>query len=261
MLAVLSPAKTLDFESRCPSLSPSQPPFLDEAEELVGVLRKKRRPQLQALMNISEKLADQNFARYRDWSRPFNEDNARPALLAFKGDVYNGFPLEQYTKRDFQFAQKHLRILSGLYGVLRPLDLMQPYRLEMGTSLKTTHGKDLYAFWDQKITQALNQSLAESRSRVLLNLASNEYFKTVDESQIDARVITPSFKDWKNGKYKFLSYYGKQARGMMGDFLIRNRIKKPDDLKEFHTAGYAFNEELTEGDNWVFTRDQPPSAA
>lgn len=257
MLAVISPAKTLDYESRCPSVTVSHPDFLDDSEELIGVLKKKRRPQLRALMNLSEKLADQNFERYQEWQRPFNEDNARPALLAFKGDVYTGFSLDEYTKRDFNFAQKHLRILSGLYGVLRPLDLMQPYRLEMGTPLKNARGKDLYAFWDTQITRNLNQALSESKSKTLINLASNEYYKTVDESLIDADVITPVFKDLKNGQYKFLSFYGKKARGMMCDFMIRHRLKKADDLKQFDTAGYAFNEALSEGNTWVFTRDEP----
>ena len=257
MLAVLSPAKTLDYESRCPSVDVSQPDFLDEAEELVGVLQRKRRPQLRALMNISEKLADENYERYRDWQRPFSEDNARPALLAFKGDVYTGFDLDRYTKRDFNFAQKHLRILSGLYGVLRPLDLMQPYRLEMGTSLKTARGKDLYAFWDTAITAAINQALAEARTKTLVNLASQEYFRSLQEDQVDGTVITPVFKDLKNGNYKILSFFAKKARGMMADYIIRSRLKKAGDLKGFDRAGYRFNESLSEGNTWVFTRDEP----
>lgn len=257
MIAVISPAKTLDYESRCPSVSVSQPDFLDEAEELVGVLRRKRRPQLRELMHISEKLADENYLRYQDWRRPFSEDNARPALLAFKGDVYTGFDLDAYTKRDFSFAQKHLRILSGLYGVLRPLDLMQPYRLEMGTALKTARGRDLYAFWDAAITEAINSALAETRAKTLVNLASQEYFRSIRDDAVNGTVVTPVFKDLKNGNYKILSFYAKKARGMMADYLIRNRLKKAEDLKGFDRAGYRFDEELSEGDTWVFTRDKP----
>lgn len=258
MIAVISPAKTLDYESRCPSVPSSEPEFLDESEALIKVLRKKRRPELQALMGISEVLADLNHDRYRDWHRPFSEDNARPALLAFKGDVYTGFTLDEYSRSDFAFAQKHLRILSGLYGVLRPLDLMQPYRLEMGTSLKTSRGKDLYAFWDQKITHALNETIAESGSRVLVNLASNEYFRSVDERSLDAEVIAPVFKDLKNGQYKIISFFAKKARGLMSDFLIRHRIRKAEDLKGFDGGGYRFRPDLSEGQQWLFTRDEPP---
>ena len=257
MLAVISPAKTLDFESACPAHTPSQPDFLDEAETLVGVLRKKSRPQLRELMSLSDKLADLNFQRYRSWSRPFSEDNARAALLAFKGDVYTGFELETYGRRDFDFAQKHLRILSGLYGLLRPLDLIQPYRLEMGTRLGNPRGKDLYDFWGDTITGAVNRAVAESGSKVLVNLASNEYFKSVHQEEIEARVITPVFKDLKNDSYKIISFYAKKARGMMCDYLIQNRVKKPDDLKNFDTAGYGYNEELSKEDSWVFTRDEP----
>lgn len=256
MIAVISPAKTLDYESRCPSVPTTEPDFLDDSESLIKTLRRKRRPELQALMSISENLADLNYTRYKEWERPFNEDNARPALLAFKGDVYTGFTLDEYTRHDFNFAQKHLRILSGLYGLLRPLDLMQPYRLEMGTSLKTARGKDLYAFWDQKITHALNEAIAESKSKVLVNLASNEYYRSVDESALDAEVVTPVFKDQKNGSYKIISFFAKKARGQMCDFMIRNRIKKPEGLKDFTTDGYAFNESLSEGNTWVFTRDE-----
>ncbi|MCB1229788.1 MAG: peroxide stress protein YaaA [Verrucomicrobiae bacterium] len=257
MIAVISPAKTLDYESRCPSLTPTEPEFLGESESLIKALRKKRRPELQALMGISENLADLNYRRYRDWSLPFTEDNARPALLAFKGDVYTGFTLDEYTKRDFEFAQQHLRILSGLYGLLRPLDLMQPYRLEMGTGLKTARGKDLYAFWDRKITHALNEALRETRSNHLINLASNEYFRSVRDDLLDAEVVTPVFKDLKNGEYRIISFFAKKARGMMSDFLIRNRIKRPEDLKDFDRAGYRYNAALSEGTTWLFTRDRP----
>ena len=257
MIAVISPAKTLDYESRCPPLPVSRPDFLDDSEILIKSLRRKRRPELQALMGISENLAALNHERYRDWHLPFDEDNARPALLAFKGDVYTGFSLDDYTRRDFEFAQRHLRILSGLYGVLRPLDLMQPYRLEMGTPLRTSRGRDLYAFWDATITHALNLAIAESKSAVLVNLASQEYYRSVQEGALEAEVITPIFKDLKNGRYKIISFHAKKARGLMADFLVRERIRKPERLKEFDRAGYTYREDLSEGNEWVFTRDEP----
>lgn len=260
MLAVISPAKTLDFESSCPPHSPTQPEFLEDSAALIEVLRKKTRPQLADLMGISEKLADLNYTRYRDWQLPFTDDNARAALLAFKGDVYTGFELGSYSKSDFQFAQKHLRILSGLYGVLRPLDLMQPYRLEMGTQLKNPRGKNLYAFWGDKITRNLKAALTKSGSDVLVNLASNEYFSAVDAESLSSRIVTPQFKDLKNGTYKFMSYYGKKARGMMCEFIVRNRVTDPTGLKKFKMEGYRYNAKLSSGDDWVFTRDTPPNA-
>lgn len=258
MLAVISPAKTLDLESSCPTVPVSQPDFLDQAEELIGMLRKKRRPELSALMGISEKLADLSFAYFREWERPFTDDNARPALLTFKGAVFTGFALDEYTKRDFQFAQKHLRILSGLYGVLRPLDLMQAYRLEMGTPLKTRRGKDLYTFWNSLITEAIRAALAETGTNTLVNLASQEYYRSIRESDLDVEVITPVFKDLKNGKYKVLSLFAKKARGAMCDLMIRERLTKPTGLKRFNCAGYRFNPGLSEGNTWTFTRDGPP---
>ncbi|MDF1816602.1 MAG: peroxide stress protein YaaA [Verrucomicrobiales bacterium] len=260
MLAVISPAKTLDYESACPPHNPTQPEFLDDSEELIAVLRKKTRPQLADLMSISEKLADLNFTRYKEWHRPFNEDNARAALLAFKGDVYTGFTLNTYGKRDFNFAQDHLRILSGLYGVLRPMDLMQPYRLEMGTKLKNPRGKDLYEFWDRKITDAIDEAVQKSGSDQLINLASNEYFSAIKKSALKSHIITPVFKDLKNEKYKIISFYAKKARGMMCDYMIKNRLKNPEELKKFNTAGYTYNKDMSDNVSWVFTRDEPPKA-
>ncbi len=261
MLAVISPAKTLDFDSACPAHCPTQPDFLPEAEELITILRKKTRPQLSELMSISDKLADLNFQRYKSWQRPFSEDNARAALLAFKGDVYTGFELEKYGDDEFAFSQKHLRILSGLYGLLRPLDLIQPYRLEMGTKLKSKKGKDLYSFWAETITPAVSAAISDSGSDCLVNLASNEYFSSVRQADLGAEVITPIFKDLKNGKYKIVSFYAKKARGMMCDYMITKQITDPKKLKKFNTAGYAYNAELSEGNDWVFTRDQPPAKA
>ncbi|MCG8598802.1 MAG: peroxide stress protein YaaA [Verrucomicrobiales bacterium] len=261
MLAVLSPAKTLDYESDLPAHRPTQPRFLDQSEELIEVLRKRSRPQLRELMGISEKLADLNFQRNKEWQRPFTEDNARAAILAFKGDVYTGFDLSQYSKEDFSYAQKHLAILSGLYGMLRPLDLMQPYRLEMGTALKNAKGKNLYEFWGNAITREVNKSLKASGSDTLVNLASNEYFKVLQPEDIKGEIITPAFKDLKNGTYKFMSFYGKKARGMMADFIVRERVETPAKLKKFKTEGYRYNAEMSEGNNWVFTRDEVPKTA
>ena len=258
MLAVLSPSKSLDFESTCPSHRPTQPQFLDDSQELITTLRKKSRPQLQDLMGISENLADLNYTRYKNWTLPFSEDNARAALLAFTGDVYAGFDLKDYSKSDFQFAQKHVLILSGLYGALRPMDLIQPYRLEMGTNLKTDRGKTLYEFWGDRVTKAVATALKSSGNDILVNLASNEYYSALQPEDLNARIITPMFKELKNGSYKFMSYYGKKARGLMCDFMIRNQISEPAELKKFRVEGYRYNAKLSDGDNWVFTRDAPP---
>lgn len=260
MLAVISPAKTLDYESTLPSLRPTQPKLLGQAEALVKVLRKLSSSDLQALMSISEKLGDLNAERYQSWSIPFSNDNARAALFAFKGDVYTGFSLDEYASSDITFAQKHLRILSGLYGVLRPLDLMQPYRLEMGTSLETSAGKNLYEFWGNQITSELNAAFKASGSTSLVNLASKEYFSSVIQGQLKGEVITPNFKDLKNGSYKIISFYAKKARGMMCDYMIRNQIKEPEGLKGFDREGYSFNSKLSTGNDWIFTRDEVPSA-
>ncbi|MEM7699891.1 MAG: peroxide stress protein YaaA, partial [Verrucomicrobiota bacterium] len=243
-----------------PSHRPTQPQFLDRAEELVGVLRKKTRPQLRELMSISEGLADLNFQRYREFSVPFTQDNARAALLAFKGDVYTDFSLADYGREDFQFAQKHLRILSGLYGVLRPLDLIQPYRLEMGTDLKTALGRNLYTFWGDNLSKSLNRSFKASGSVVLINLASKEYFSAIDQSALKGEIITPSFKDLRKGTYRVLSFFAKKARGAMCDFMIREQIEDPEGLKAFSGGGYRFNAKLSEGNQWIFTRDSPPAA-
>jgi len=259
MLAIISPAKTLDFESQIPSLKPSQPDFLDKSAELVRTLSQFSENDLSSLMNISPKLATLNHERYQSWSLPFSEDNARPALLAFKGDVYTGFTLNDYTRRDYTFAQKHLCILSGLYGMLRPLDLMQPYRLEMGTELKNSGGDDLYDFWKDQVTKALIKATKATKSKTLINLASKEYFNAVDTNALQSagiRIITPQFKDWKNGAYKFITFYGKKARGMMVDYLIRQRLISPDSLQSFNTDGYGFSKKLSQGDDWVFTRKQ-----
>lgn len=255
MLSVISPAKTLDFESPCPPHRATGADYLDASGELIAVLRKMTRGQLQELMGISAPLAEVNFRRFKEWKRPFTEDNARAALFAFKGDVYTGLTLDSYSRADLQFAQSHLRILSGLYGLLRPLDLILPYRLEMGTPLKTPRGKNLYEFWGNILTDGLNKSLLKSGSEVLVNLASLEYFGSIDPRAIQGRIITPQFKDSKNGTYKIISFFAKKARGMMCDFVIKNRIEEPEALKSFDSGGYQFNPALSDTSTWVFTRD------
>lgn len=255
MLMVISPAKTLDYESPLATESHTQPEFLDHACELIDQLKELEPHQVSNLMSISEKLGQLNAERFQNWHTPFNLDNARQAALAFKGDVYTGLAAESFSEDDFAFAQKHLRMLSGLYGLLRPLDLMQPYRLEMGTKFENSRGKDLYAFWGSILTDELNRLLAADDG-VLVNLASNEYFKSVKKKELNARLITPQFKDWKNGQYKMISFYAKKARGLMCRFAIENRITQADDLKGFNLDGYYFSEEQSEGNNWVFLRDQ-----
>ena len=255
MLMIISPAKTLDYESPLATETHTQPDFLDDACELIDQLKELEPHQVSNLMSISDKLGQLNAERFQSWHTPFTPDNARQAVLAFKGDVYTGLDAESFSNEDFSFAQKHLRILSGLYGLLKPLDLMQPYRLEMGTRFENTRGKDLYAFWGSKITEALNQLLA-SDDKVLVNLASNEYFKSVQKKHLDARLVTPQFKDWKNGQYKMISFYAKKARGLMCRFAIQNRITQADDLKGFNLEGYYFSEDQSDKNNWVFLRDE-----
>ena len=252
MLMVISPAKNLDFESPLATGTYTQPAFLDDACELIDQLKPLEPHQVSNLMHISEKLGQLNADRFSQWHTPFTPENARPAVLAFNGDVYTGLNAPGFSEDDFSFAQNHLRILSGLYGLLKPLDLMQPYRLEMGTRFENTRGKDLYAFWGDTITNALNDA---NDSGVLINLASNEYFKSVRKKSLNARIITPQFKDWKNGQYKMISFYAKKARGLMCAYAIKNRITAPEDLKQFDYDGYRFSDEQSSGDNWVFLRD------
>ena len=255
MLMIISPAKTLDYDSPLATESYTQPDFLDDACELIDQLKDLEPHQVSNLMSISDKLGQLNAERFRTWSTPFTPDNARQAILAFKGDVYTGLDAESFSADDFAFAQQHLRMLSGLYGLLKPLDLMQPYRLEMGTRFENKRGKDLYAFWGNKLTEALNQLLAED-NQVLINLASNEYFKSVKKKDLDGRLITPQFKDWKNGQYKMISFYAKKARGLMCRYAIQNRITQAEDLKGFNLEGYYFSEDQSDKNNWVFLREQ-----
>lgn len=255
MLIVVSPAKTLDFETPAKTETYSQPRFLDQSKKLVTEMRKMAPLDISNLMGISDKLASLNAARYEQWQQPFTTTNAKQAVLAFKGDVYTGLDAETLSDKDLSFAQEHLRILSGLYGVLRPLDLMQPYRLEMGIKLANEKGPNLYSFWGDEITDSINQELAESSNPVLINLASNEYFKSVKPKKLKAEVITPVFKDEKNGKYKIISFYAKKARGLMTRYIIDNRIDSPESLKAFDVEGYYFKPEESNSKEWVFYRD------
>lgn len=250
MLVVISPAKKLDYSSSIEAPLLSQPALLDHAEELSQGLKKLAPQDVSSLMHLSDKLGTLNYERFQEWQTPFNTDNARAAVLAFKGDVYQGLDADNMSAADLHWAQDHLRILSGLYGVLRPLDLMQAYRLEMGTKFANSRGKDLYQFWGDIITAELNQV----GSSVLVNLASNEYFKSVRKKQITARIVTPVFMDKKDDKYKIISFYAKKARGMMSRYIIQNRITEIEQINQFDTDGYLYNAALSEADAPVFLR-------
>ena len=254
MLIVISPAKTLDFETPPEAPAFTVPDFLDDSAELIDELRGFEPYRLSELMGISPKLAELNSNRYHAWSLPFTAENAKQAVLAFKGDVYAGLDADNLSPDDLAFAQQRLRILSGLYGLLKPLDLMQPYRLEMGTKLKNRRGKDLYDFWDDRINQALNRELAEQDDPVLVNLASNEYFKSVRADKLDARIVTPVFKEERDGQFKLISFFAKKARGLMSRYIIRHRLSDPQDLKGFDLEGYRFNASLSTQDKPTFTR-------
>lgn len=257
MLLVISPAKNLDYDSPLPAIKASQPLMLDEAQRLVDELKTYSPHQISALMGISDKLGTLNYDRYQAWQRPFTPKNARPAVFTFNGDVYQGLQAHQLDAHALAFAQSHLRILSGLYGVLRPLDLMQPYRLEMGTKLTNARGTDLYSFWREGITDHLNALIKKQRAQALINLASNEYFKAIDKKALSAPVIEPVFKDWKNGQYKVISFFAKKARGMMSAYIVRKQLTDPEALKSFDDGGYHYHEAMSTNQRWVFTRKTP----
>ncbi len=256
MLIVVSPAKTLDYESPLATEKFTQPDLVSYSKELIEVCRKLTPADVSSLMKVSDKIADLNVGRFQEWSETFTTDNARQAILAFKGDVYTGLEAETLSDADFDYAQDHLRMLSGLYGLLKPLDLMQPYRLEMGTKLANEKGTNLYQFWGNVITDKLNEAIAAQGDNVLINLASNEYFKAVKPKNLDAQVITPIFKDCKNGQYKVISFYAKKARGMMARYIIENRIESVADLTKFDVAGYYFVEEESTPTDLVFKREE-----
>jgi len=255
MLTVVSPAKTLDYESELPTQQHTMPLFLDDSAALVDVLKAKEPWELSDLMNISRDLATLNVNRFQSWSLPFSLENSRQAIYAFKGDVYTGLAAESLSAAEIKESQKRLRILSGLYGVLKPLDLMRPYRLEMGTRLSSPRGNNLYQFWGSRITEVLNQELESMKEPVLVNLASNEYFKSVKTKQLKARVITAVFKDLKGCQYKVISFWAKKARGLMARYIIQHKINLPEALKDFCAEGYQYRPDMSEGDQWVFTRD------
>ncbi|MDW6001701.1 peroxide stress protein YaaA [Vibrio mangrovi] len=256
MLIVVSPAKTLDYESPLVTDKHTMPELLEHSEDLINVCRQLTPADIASLMKVSDKIAGLNVARFAQWSNTFSFENARQAILAFKGDVYTGLDAESLSDDDLDYAQQHLRMLSGLYGVLKPLDLMQPYRLEMGTKLANPRGSNLYQFWGNVITETLNQAIEAQGDNILVNLASNEYFKAVQVKMLDAQVITPVFKDCKNGQYKVISFYAKKARGMMARYIIENRIDSVEGLLAFDVAGYYYEAGESTPTELVFKREE-----
>ena len=256
MLIVISPAKTLDYQSPLATRRYSRPALLDGSEQLMALCRKLTPAQLSSLMGISDKLAGLNAARFQSWHSDFTPDNARQAILAFKGDVYTGLRAEIFSEQDFDFAQSHLRILSGLYGILRPLDLMQPYRLEMGIKLANAKGANLYQFLGNTLTGKLQEALEEQDDHVLINLASEEYFKAVNTKKLAAQIVKPLFLDQKNGKYKVISFNAKKARGMMSRFIITQRLTRPEQLTEFNDNGYVYTATESSETELIFKRPE-----
>lgn len=254
MLILLSPAKGQNFEPSETAVHVSEPRLLSKSNELIEILRLYSPDELMTLMNVSEKIGNLTAERFASFTTPFNELNAKPAAFAFSGDVYKGLAIDDFTESDLEFAQNHLRILSGLYGVLRPLDLIQPYRLEMGTRLDTKAGSDLYQYWGSSISESLMADLEEHEDDLVINLASNEYFKAVSASGIHTNINTPVFKDFKNGKYKIISFFAKNARGAMARWIVKEKVKKAIDLVNFREDGYEYNEELSEVNSPVFLR-------
>lgn len=256
MLVLISPAKTLDYETDLPIDQYTMPRVLNHSEELIQVCRELSASEVASLMSVSEKIATLNVERFRDWTPDFNFANARQAIFAFKGDVYTGLDAYNLSVEDIEYSQEKLRMLSGLYGLLRPLDLMMPYRLEMGTKLNNPVGQNLYIFWGNKITDLIQQDLEQAGSKILVNLASDEYYKSVKESQINAEVIKPVFLDQKNGQYKVIGFYAKKARGLMARYIIQNKIENIEDLKAFNIDGYYFDAESSLAGELVFKRDE-----
>lgn len=257
MLLVLSPAKKLDYDSPVRTTLHSQPQFIPQATALIKVLKKKSVSEIAGLMKLSETLAKLNAERYAAWKPHFDQNNSRQAVLAFNGDVYEGLSAPELSDAKLKWAQDHVALLSGLYGVLRPLDLMQPYRLEMGTKLANPKGANLYQFWGDSITAHLNQYMREQQLSTLLNLASNEYFKSVKPAALEANLVNVDFKDLKNGQYKIISFYAKKARGLMARFVIQNRINSVADLRGFDVDGYRFSESDSSANQLIFLRDTP----
>jgi len=256
MLIILSPTKTIDITGKPAFVNHTLPDNLSKSQKLINILKKHSTEELSNLMNISPKLAQLNFERFQQWQLPFTPENAKQTLFTFKGEVFSGLDAESLSKHDVEFSQDHLIILSGLYGTLRPLDLIQPYRLEMGTKSSFAGKKNLYEFWKTIITNNLHKALDEQGDNILINLASNEYFKSIDTKKLDARIVTPEFKEFKNGTYKIVTIYAKKARGLMTRFILQNRLTDPEQIKLFDKEGYYFNEQLTtNSDKPVFTRN------
>lgn len=256
MIIVISPSKALDFETPGKVSKPTQPALLKHSQQLVDQLKGKSSKDLQKLLGISEKLADLNVERYAQWSRPFKVANSKPAVLAFKGDVYLGLEADKFTARQLEYAQEHLLILSGLYGILRPLDLMQPYRLDMGTRLANAKGKNLYEFWGSQLTDKVEKQRQATNSKILVNLASNEYSKALKLKDMDAEVITPAFRDWSNGKYRMIGFFAKKARGRMAAWLLKGKVKSRRKLESFDLDGYAYSAADSSPSQPVFLRQQ-----
>ncbi|MCE7991868.1 MAG: peroxide stress protein YaaA [Roseivirga sp.] len=253
MLFVISPAKTLDFETPCDAQA-SYPRFKKETLELIGVLREKSPEEIQTLMDLSENLAELNVNRYQKFRAAKHPKVAKQSVYAFKGDVYIGLEAEELDDEDILYAQEHLRILSGLYGLLRPLDVIQPYRLEMGTRLAFDDYRTLYSYWADKIAKLVNRDLKNQGDKVLINLASQEYFKAIDRKALKAKIVDVEFLDFKNGEYKVISFFAKKARGMMARYIIKNRINEPEGLKDFDSEGYYFDESSSSENKLVFKR-------
>lgn len=256
MIILLSPAKSLNYESKLPVDFKSEPRFTMESERLASFLKKKSAKSLKQMMNLSDDLAQLNYERYQTWMQPAESDYSRPAVFAFAGDVFQSLDAYTLSEDELKFAQDHVRILSGLYGLLRPMDVMLPYRLEMGTKVGLSKKvNNLYQFWGEGITKQLVDDLKSSGGSVV-NLASNEYFKAVKPALITESIITPEFRDWKNGEYKMIGFFAKKARGLMTRFAVKNKVTKSEELKEFNEAGYTYNDRLSKDNKWVFTREQ-----
>lgn len=253
MIVLLSPAKSLDFNPK-PDLDRSQPRFKKDTNELAGIMKKKSAGDLKKLMSISDKLADLNADRFRNFEESHHKGNSKQAMFAFTGDVYVGLEAETFSPEEVEFAQKHVRMLSGLYGLLRPLDVIQPYRLEMGTKLTTGRGKDLYEFWGDRITRKIQEDLKESGNKALINLASQEYFKSVNPEALDCELYNIQFLELRDNEYKFITFNAKKARGYMTKYIVRNKITNPEKIKGFNLEGYMYHPELSKARDWVFTR-------
>lgn len=254
MITIISPAKTLDFNKMAITHEYSEPIFKEETSQLIGELKRYSLQEIEELMSISHKLAELNYKRYKQWNKEHSIENSKQAILAYSGDVYHGMKAEDFNEEQLKFSQQHVRIISGLYGVLRPLDLIQPYRLEMSIKLKNPKGVDLYSFWREKITDFFNKEIGEHKDNTLINLASNEYFSAIDKNKFKGKIITPIFKEYKNGNYKIIRIYAKKARGAMAKYIVENEINSPEHIKNFNQYGYKYNEESSTDSEWIFVR-------